>query len=108
TGAKTVNGPGPESVSTRPAACTAATSVVWSAEFTAFSTIFLSASMAAPPTIGLSWAKAAPENEATEMNAARERARRERVILEAFLLISSHPFRWDKGRYGRRRRRVSA
>ena len=35
-GAKTVNGPGPSSVCTRPAAFTAATSVVWSFEFTAF------------------------------------------------------------------------
>ena len=32
----TLKGPGPCSVSTRPAALTAATSVVWSAEFTAF------------------------------------------------------------------------
>ena len=40
TGAKTVNGPGPESVSTSPAAWTAATSVVWSFELTAFSTMF--------------------------------------------------------------------
>ena len=35
-GANTVKGPGPCSVSTRPAAFTAATSVVWSFEFTAF------------------------------------------------------------------------
>src|SRR5262245_59471060 len=50
-GANTVNGPGPRSVSTRPAACTAATSVVWSAEFTALSTIVRDGYIAAPPTI---------------------------------------------------------
>src|SRR6185436_11722012 len=53
-GAKTVNGPLPESVSTNPAAFTAATSVVWSAEFTAFSTMFFVLYFGAPPTIGLS------------------------------------------------------
>src|SRR6185437_10057776 len=50
-GANTVNGPGPSSVSTRPAAFTAATSVVWSLECTAFSTMFFDGYMAAPPTI---------------------------------------------------------
>ena len=50
-GAKTVNGPGPSSVSTRPAALTAATSVVWSFELTAFSTMFLVGNIGAPPTI---------------------------------------------------------
>ena len=40
-GAKTVNGPLPDSVSTRPAALTAATSVVWSFELTALATIVL-------------------------------------------------------------------
>ena len=59
-GANTVKGPSPCRVSTRPAACTAATSVVWSFEFTAFSTMFLSANIAAPPTIGLSCADAVP------------------------------------------------
>ena len=58
-GAKTVNGPGPSSVSTRPAALTAATSVVWSAEFTAFWMMFLLGNIGAPPTIGLA-AKPAP------------------------------------------------
>src|SRR6267154_3868327 len=61
-GAKTVNGPLPLSVSTSPAALTAATRVVWSAEFTALATIVLLAYIAAPPTIGLSfiiWANAA-------------------------------------------------
>src|SRR5438270_4028939 len=52
-GAKTVNGPGLDSVSTRPAALTAATSVVWSFELSAFWTIVLVEYMAAPPTIGL-------------------------------------------------------
>ena len=50
-GAKTVNGPGPSSVSTRPAAFTAATSVVWSFELTAFSMMFLVGYIGAPPTI---------------------------------------------------------
>jgi hypothetical protein len=42
-------------VSTRPAALTAATSVVWSAEFIALSTIVFVGYIAAPPTIGLSF-----------------------------------------------------
>ena len=50
-GAKTVKGPGPDSVSTSPAAFTAATSVVWSAELTAFSMILRVGYIAAPPTI---------------------------------------------------------
>ncbi len=49
-GAKTVKGPALFSVSTRPAAFTAATNVVWSFEFMAFSTIFLEGYIAAPPT----------------------------------------------------------
>ena len=52
-GANTVNGPGPLSVSTRPAALTAATSVVWSFELTALSMMSLLGYIAAPPTIGL-------------------------------------------------------
>src|SRR5258705_12562669 len=51
-GANTVNGPAPFSVSTSPAALTAATSVVWSAELTALSTMSRERSIAAPPTIG--------------------------------------------------------
>src|SRR5690242_18244030 len=51
TGANTVNGPAPDSASTRPAAFTAATSVVWSLELTAFSMMFLLSYIAAPPTI---------------------------------------------------------
>src|SRR5208337_1925633 len=50
-GAKTVNGPGPCSVSTSPAACTAATSVVWSFELTAFWMMFFDGYIGAPPTI---------------------------------------------------------
>ena len=50
-GAKTVNGPGDCSVSTRPAAFTAATSVVWSFEFTAFCTMFFDGYIGAPPTV---------------------------------------------------------
>src|SRR5471032_1637374 len=53
-GAKTVNGPLLFSVSTRPAAFTAATSVVWSAELTALSTISLLGYIAWPPTITVS------------------------------------------------------
>src|SRR5579871_3252702 len=49
-GANTVNGPGPDSVSTRPAAFTAATRVVWSFELTAFWTIFFDGYIGAPPT----------------------------------------------------------
>src|SRR5215813_2029764 len=50
-GANTVNGPGPESVSTKPAAFTAATSVVWSFEFTAFWMMFFDGYIGAPPTL---------------------------------------------------------
>src|SRR4029077_13701118 len=50
-GANTVNGPGPDSVSTRPAAFTAATSVVWSLELTAFWMMFLEGYIGAPPTV---------------------------------------------------------
>ena len=50
-GANTVNGPFDSSVGTRPAAFTAATSVVWSFELTAFCTMFLDGYIAAPPTI---------------------------------------------------------
>src|ERR1700712_1648368 len=57
-GANTVKGPGPDKVSTRPAALTAATSVVWSFELTALSTIVLVGYIAAPPTIGLAMASA--------------------------------------------------
>src|SRR5579864_3424673 len=53
-GAKTVNGPAPFSVSTRPAALTAATSVVWSAEFTALSTMSFVGYIACPPTTTVS------------------------------------------------------
>ena len=50
-GANTVKGPGPCSVSTRPAAFTAATSVVWSFEFTAFWMMFFEGYIGAPPTV---------------------------------------------------------
>src|SRR5262249_54569157 len=50
-GANTVNGPLPSRVSTRPAAFTAATSVVWSFELTAFWMMFFDGYIAAPPTI---------------------------------------------------------
>lgn len=50
-GAKTVNGPFPFNVYTRSAAFTAATRVVWSLEFIAFSTMFLEGYIGAPPTV---------------------------------------------------------
>ncbi len=50
-GANTVNGPSHLSASTRSAAVTAATSVVWSAEFTALSTISFDGTIIAPPII---------------------------------------------------------
>ena len=50
-GANTVKGPAPFNVSTRPAAFTAATKVVWSAEPAALSTISFEATILAPPTI---------------------------------------------------------
>src|SRR6201996_2452769 len=69
-GANTVNGPAPSSVSTKPAAFTAATSVVWSCEFTAFSTIFFEGYIAAPPTIG-SFCCANPPGTHINVKAAR-------------------------------------
>ena len=53
-GANTVNGPALLSVSTSPAALTAATSVVWSLELTALSMMSLVAYIGAPPTV--TWA----------------------------------------------------
>jgi hypothetical protein len=50
-GANTVKGPLPDSVSTRSAAFTAATSVVWSFELTAFRMMFLDGNIGAPPTV---------------------------------------------------------
>ena len=50
-GANTVNGSGPDSVSTSPAALTAATSVVWSFELTAFWMMFFDGYIGAPPTL---------------------------------------------------------
>src|ERR1700722_20664794 len=50
-GAKTVKGPAPLRVSTRPAALTAATRVVWSLELMAFWTMVLVGYISAPPTI---------------------------------------------------------
>ena len=53
-GANTVNGPGPISVSTRPAALTAETSVVRLGAFEAFSTTLFVGNISTPPTIVLS------------------------------------------------------
>src|SRR5262249_11364403 len=50
-GANTVKGPSPDNVSTRPAAFTAATSVVWSFELTAFWMMFFDGYIGAPPTV---------------------------------------------------------
>src|ERR1700743_2434879 len=50
-GANTVNGPLPSRVSTRPAAFTAATSVVWCLEFTAFWMMCFHGYIAPPPPI---------------------------------------------------------
>ena len=51
-GAKTVNGPGPDRVSARPAACTALTRVVRFEALAALATMVSFGLMAAPPTIG--------------------------------------------------------
>ena len=77
-GANTVKGPAPFSVSTRPAALTAATRVVWSFELTALATIVLLGYMAAPPTIGLDMdmAKAAGEAVRPAAMTAASRVRR--------------------------------
>ena len=69
-GAKTVNGPSVPSVSTRPAAEAAATSVLRLEAFGAFSAIVLSAYIAAPPTITGSCAKAETDRPATSAVAA--------------------------------------
>src|SRR5450631_1460160 len=62
-GANTVNGPGPFSVATRPAALTAATSVVWSFELTALSMMSLDAYIGAPPTVTCAKAETAERAE---------------------------------------------
>jgi hypothetical protein len=69
-GANTVNGPGPDNVSTRPACVTAATSFVWIGEFTAFSMTFFSASISAPPTIWLDACASANAIPAVSLSAA--------------------------------------
>ena len=55
-GANTVNGPSPLSVSTSPAAFTAATSVVRLSALEAFSTMVIFGDIGAPPTMGMSCA----------------------------------------------------
>ena len=67
-GAKTVNGPAPFRVSTKPAAFTAATSVVWSAELTALSMMSLVGYMGCPPTTGVLSAAKAVHAMATMLN----------------------------------------
>src|ERR1019366_942967 len=79
-GAKTVNGPGPSRVSTRPAALTAATRVVWSLEFRAFATIFFDEDMAAPPTMGLAAAETTPTAPAPITMAATAISSRDLVL----------------------------
>src|SRR5438309_12045346 len=98
-GANTVKGPAPESVSTRPAALTAATSVVWSFELTAFWTIVLVGYIAAPPTIGLARAMPLP---ATAKAAA---AARMRVLFIGILPPLCQLFEWLHGEVRGRRRR---
>jgi len=61
------------SVSTRPAAFTAATSVVWSFELTALSMMSLLGSMGAPPTITWAAAGSAAADRATERPMAARR-----------------------------------
>src|SRR6185312_1411463 len=77
-GANTVNGPLLSNVGTSPAAFTAATKVVWSLEFMAFSTIFFVGYMAAPPTIFV-WANVLVDNTALRINNPK--------ILILFILI---------------------
>ena len=81
-GAKTVNGPGPSSVETRPAALTAATKVVWSLEFTAFWMMFFDGYIGAPPTVTVFsdiWAKSGVDAVAAKANAAAAASRAKRL-----------------------------
>ncbi|MNL50258.1 hypothetical protein D3C87_1732600 [compost metagenome] len=65
------------SVSTKPAALTAATNVVWSFEFTALSMMSLLASMGAPPTMTCAMAgKAAAVSAALRAMVARRAFKR--------------------------------
>ena len=65
-----MNGPGPFNTSTRPAACTAATRVVWSLEFMALSMMSLLAYIGAPPTLTSALAGVAkPSNSGPAMSA---------------------------------------
>src|ERR1700756_1468633 len=85
-GANTVNGPGPSSVSTRPAALTAATSVVWSLELTAFWMMFFEGYIGAPPTMTV----ASLAKVGTVVRAAKARpaaAAQARAYLANFILI---------------------
>src|SRR6266436_2681006 len=86
-GAKTVNGPLLLSVSTRPAALTAATRVVWSAEFIAFETIVLVGYIAAPPTIGFSLIICAKAAEPPIVNAAATTMIAKSVFIFSLLLL---------------------
>src|SRR6201988_1039936 len=83
-GANTVKGPLPCSVSTRPAALTAATSGVWSFELTAFSMMFLLGNIGAPPTVTGFCAKALLESSVTSANKLNAK---NFVMLSLFLVI---------------------
>ena len=84
-GANTVNGPLPDSVSTRPAAFTAATSVVWSLELTAFSMMFLEGYIGAPPTSTV--ISLATVGRATAETARAAAATADKAKVESFIVV---------------------
>ena len=90
-GANTVNGPGPFKVSTKPAALTAATRVVWSLELTALSMMSLLTSIGAPPTIGLLMPLASAPNIVPETASAVTIARVFKALFMVTFLIA-----WEK------------
>src|SRR5277367_6448112 len=83
-GAKTVKGPGLLRVSTRPAALTAATRVLWIGELAAFSTMVLVGYIVAPPTVGsfCAWALREVRARAAAASVAR------RVFFIVVILLS--------------------
>src|SRR3989344_3942674 len=95
-GAKTVNGPGDASVSTRPAALTAATSVLRFGAALASSTMFLAGYIAAPPTIEwpsplLWWLAMAGPASASVAAAGAARRLGARVLSICFSVIFPYP-----------------
>lgn len=83
-----MNGPVDLSVSTRPAAFTAATSVVWSLELTALSTMSLVGYIGAPPTMGFSIFCAEAEAAPIEQKKARARSAKSLFIFVSILFLS--------------------